>query len=30
MRMKNLNSRVKGGKIHLKSLPGAKASQLNH
>ena len=30
MRMKDLNSHVKGGKIHLKSLPGAKASQLNH
>ena len=30
MRMKDLNSRVKGGKIHLKSFPGAKASQLNH
>ena len=28
--MKDLNSRVKGGKIHLKSLPGAKSSQLNH
>ena len=30
MRMKDLNSRVKGGKIHLKSFPGVKASQLNH
>ena len=30
MRMKNLNSRAKGGKIHLNSLPRAKASQLNH
>ena len=30
MRMKGLNSLVKGGKIHLKSFPGAKASQLNH
>ena len=30
MRMKDLNSRVKGGKIHLKSFRGAKASQLNH
>ena len=30
MRMKDLNSRVKGGKIHLKSFPDAKASQLNH
>ena len=30
MRMKDLNSRVKGGKIHLKSFPGTKASQLNH
>ena len=30
MRMKDLNSRAKGGKIHLKSFPGAKASQLNH
>ena len=28
--MKDLNSNVKGGKIHLKSLAGAKASQLNH
>ena len=28
--MKDLNSRVKGGKIHLKSFPAAKASQLNH
>ena len=28
--MKDLNSRVKGGKIHLKLFPGAKASQLNH
>ena len=30
MRMKELNSRVKGGKIHLKSFRSAKASQLNH
>ena len=30
MRMKDLSSRAKGGKIHLKSFPGAKASQLNH
>ena len=30
IRMKDLNSCVKGGKIHLKSFPGAKASQLNH
>ena len=30
MRMKDLNSHVKGGEIHLKSLAGAKASQLNH
>ena len=30
MRMKDLSSRVTGGKIHLKSFPGAKASQLNH
>ena len=30
MRMKDIYSRVKGGKIHLKSLPRAKASQLNH
>ena len=30
MRMKDINSRIKGGKIHLKSFPGAKASQLNH
>ena len=30
MRMKDLNSQFKGGKIHLKSFPGAKASQLNH
>ena len=28
--MKDLNSRVKGGKIHLKLFPGTKASQLNH
>ena len=28
--MKDLNSHLKGGKIHLKSLPGVKASQLNH
>ena len=28
--MKDLNSRVKGGKIHLKWFPGANASQLNH
>ena len=28
--MKDLNSRVKGGKIHLKSFPGSKAGQLNH
>ena len=30
MRMKDLNSRVKGGKTHLKSFLAAKASQLNH
>ena len=30
MKMKNINSRIKGGKIHLKLLPGAKDSQLNH
>ena len=30
MRMKDLNSQFKGGKIHLKSFPGTKASQLNH
>ena len=30
MRMKDLNSRVKGGKIHLKLFAGAKASLLNH
>ena len=30
MRMKDINSRIKGGKIHLKSYPGAKVSQLNH
>ena len=30
IRMKDLNSRVKGRKIHLKSFPGAKASQMNH
>ena len=30
MRMKDLNSRVNGGKINLKLFPGAKASQLNH
>ena len=29
MRMKDLNS-LSGGKIHLKSFSGAKASQLNH
>ena len=29
MRMKDSN-RIKGGKIHLKSFPGAKASQLNN
>ena len=29
MRMKDLNSRVKGEKIHLKLFCGAKASQLN-
>ena len=28
--MKDINSRIHGGKIHLKSFPGAKASQLNH
>ena len=28
--MKDLNSHVKGGKIHLKSFPGAKSSQLNY
>ena len=30
MKMKDLNSCVKGGKIHLKSFPGAKANQLKH
>ena len=30
MRIKDLYSRVKGRKIHLKMFPGAKASQLNH
>ena len=30
MRVKELNSRVKGGKIQLKLIPGAKASQLNN
>ena len=30
MRMKDLNSRVKSGKIHLNPLPGTKASRLNH
>ena len=30
MKIKDINSRVKGGEIHLKSFPGAKASQLNH
>ena len=30
MRMKDLNSRVKGGKIHLKSFLGGKTSQLNN
>ena len=30
MRIKDINSCIKGGKIHLKSFPGAKASQLNH
>ena len=29
MRMKDINSRNKVGKIRLKSFPGAKASQLN-
>ena len=29
MKMKDLNSRVKGGKIHLKLFPGAKASPLH-
>ena len=28
--MKDLNSRVKRGKMHLKSFPGSKANQLNH
>ena len=30
MRMKDINRRIKGRKIHLKSFSGAKASQLNH
>ena len=30
MRMRDLNSHVKGGKMHLKLFPDAKASQLNH
>ena len=30
MRMKDINSCIKGGKIHLKPFHGAKASQLNH
>ena len=30
MRMKDINSRNKVGKIHLKLFPGVKASQLNH
>ena len=30
MRMKDLNSRVKCRKIHLKSFPDAKVSELNH
>ena len=30
MRMNDINSCIKGGKIHLKLLHGAKASQLNH
>ena len=30
MTMKHLNGRVKSRKIHLKSFPGAKASQLNY
>ena len=30
MRMKDINSGNKSGKIHLKSFPGVKASQLNH
>ena len=28
--MRDINSRIKGGKMHLKSFPGTKASQLNH
>ena len=28
--MKQLNSKVKEGRIHLKAFPGAKANQLNH
>ena len=28
--MRDLNSHVKGGKMHLKLFPDAKASQLNH
>ena len=30
MRIKDINSRLKGRKIHLKSFSAAKASQLNH
>ena len=30
MRMKELNSRVRGEKIHIKSFAGAKTSQMNH
>ena len=30
MGMKDMNSRINGGKIHLKSFPGAKATKLNH
>ena len=30
MRMKDINSHIKGGKMHLKSFPGAKASKLYH
>ena len=30
MKMEDINSRIKDGKIHLKSFSGAKTSQLNH
>ena len=30
MKIKQLNSQVKEGRIHLKAFPGAKGNQLNH